>query len=83
MNYYAILLAFLVLTSSGCGPLLAGTTDPAKVGEIMKTTNAAGCIYTRASARPWASITTIVVGAWGEPRPNLQECWQQLPRENP
>lgn len=76
-------LIALVLTTTSCTTLLAGTTDPGKVQAIMQSTNAAGCIYTRASASPWASITTIIVGAWGDPRPSLTECWQQLPRDNP
>jgi hypothetical protein len=75
------LCAFIWLTS--CGLLLTGSTDPAKVQAIMDSTNARGCIYARASATPWASASTILVGTWGDPPPSLKECWQTLPPATP
>jgi len=83
MKLATIVAAGAVCLLVGCAPLLTGTTDPAKISAIMQSTNAAGCIYARASAAPWASITTIIVGTWGDPRPSLQECWKQLPPELP
>ena len=83
MTTTSVMIAVVLALLPGCAPLLAGTTDPGKIAAIMQATNAAGCIYTRASASPWASVTTILVGAWGEPRPSLEECWRQLPTENP
>ena len=72
-----------VVTLSGCGWLLTGSTDPGKVQAIMDSTHARGCIYARASALPWASATTVLVGTWGDPPPNMTECWEKLPPAAP
>jgi hypothetical protein len=73
-------LVLLILPGvGGCAPLITGTNDPAKVKEIMQSTNARGCIYARASATPWAQATTIIVGTWGTDGPKFSECWQGLP----
>jgi hypothetical protein len=74
-----LVIAATVLLLTGCGFLLTGTTDPAQVQPIMQSTNARGCIYTRASAAPWAQVTTILVGTWGQDPPPYQACWQGLP----
>jgi hypothetical protein len=75
-------LAALSLCAS-CGYLLTGSTDPAKVEKIMDSTHARGCIYARASATPWASASTVLVGTWGDPPPSLEECWKNLPPAMP
>jgi len=67
------------LPVAGCAPLIAGTSDPAHVKTIMQATHARGCIYARASAAPWAQVTTILVGTWGEKAPTYEDCWKGLP----
>jgi len=76
-----ILLTALILHA--CGFLLTGSTDPGKVKTIMDSTHARGCIYTRVSAQPWASATTVLVGTWGDPPPTMKECWTTLPPAAP
>jgi len=80
-----MLLFVLLLTAlaSACGFILTGSNDPAKVQAIMDSTHARGCIYARASATPWASATTVLVGTWGDPPPSLEECWKTLPPDLP
>jgi hypothetical protein len=68
---------------TACGFLLTGSTDPGKVQTIMDSTHARGCIYTRVSAQPWASATTVLVGTWGDPPPTMKECWTTLPPSAP
>jgi len=75
-------IAVLVLIN-GCALLLTGTTDPAKVEAIMSSTNARGCVYARASATPWASVVTYLVGSFGEPAPLFEDCWRALPPSSP
>jgi hypothetical protein len=79
----ALLILLTALALPACGFLLTGSTDPGKVQSIMDSTHARGCIYTRASATPWASATTILVGTWGDPPPTMKECWQYLPPTTP
>jgi len=67
------------LILAGCAPLIAGTSDPAHVKTIMQATHARGCIYARASAAPWAQVTTILVGTWGKDAPTYEDCWKGLP----
>jgi hypothetical protein len=87
MSISLMILTFLaialIVALTGCGLLLTGSTDPGKVQAIMDSTHARGCIYARASAAPWASATTILVGTWGEPPPTLEECWKTLPPNLP
>jgi hypothetical protein len=78
-----ILGALLFAALTGCSFLLTGSNDPGKVQTIMDSINARGCIYARASAKPWASATTVLVGTWGDPPPTIKECWQYLPPELP
>ena len=73
----------LTLLLHGCAPLLTGTTDPGKVAAIMESTNARGCIFTRASASPWASAVIYLMGTWGDPAPELERCWKVLPPLGP
>jgi len=75
----ALLLLCSILLIPACGFLLTGSTDPGKVQTIMDSTHARGCIYTRVSALPWASATTVLVGTWGDPPPTMKECWSTLP----
>ena len=72
-----------LFAQSACGFLLTGSTDPGKVQTIMDSTHARGCIYARASALPWASATTVLVGTWGDPPPSMSECWDKLPPDLP
>jgi hypothetical protein len=78
-----LLALLLALLASACGLILTGSNDPAKVQAIMDSTHARGCIYARASATPWASATTVLVGTWGDPPPSLDECWKTLPPTMP
>jgi len=80
-----IFLLFLpaLLGCTACGFLLTGSTDPGKVQTIMDSTHARGCIYARASAKPWAEATTILVGTWGDPPLSMSECWDKLPPSAP
>lgn len=80
---WSLLTLAVAWLSSGCALLLTGSTDPAKVAAIMDSVNARGCIFARASATPWASATTVIVGTWGEPAPDLATCWEQLPTVAP
>lgn len=73
----------LIPLLTACGFLLTGSTDPGKVQTIMDSTHARGCIYARASALPWASATTVLVGTWGDPPPSMKECWSTLPPSSP
>ena len=75
----ALLILCTALLIPACGFLLTGSTDPGKVQTIMDSTHARGCIYARASAQPWASATTVLVGTWGDPPPSMKECWTTLP----
>jgi len=75
--------AATVLIMAGCAPLLTGTSDPGKIQTIMDSTKARGCIYSRASAKPWVSATVVLVGTFGEPPPTMAECWKHLPPELP
>jgi len=79
----ALLLLCAALAFPACGFLLTGSTDPGKVQTIMDSTHARGCIYTRVSAQPWASATTVLVGTWGDPPPTMKECWTTLPPAAP
>lgn len=83
MKIATIVAAGAVGLLVGCAPLLTGTNDPAKVQTIMDSTHARGCIYSRASAKPWVSATVVLVGTFGEPPPTMAECWKQLPPELP
>ena len=67
----------------GCAPMLAGTTDPGKIQTIMDSTHARGCIYTRASASPWASVVTYLIGTFGDPPQPIADCWKALPPASP
>jgi len=82
MRRFLIPLA-LACAGGGCGFLLTGSTDPASVKAIMESVHARGCVYARASAAPWVSAVTVLVGTWGDPPPPFQECWAQLPPMSP
>lgn len=82
MKKLALAIA-IAIACTACGFLLTGTTDPGKVQAIMDSTHARGCIYARASASPWASASTVLVGTWGDPPPSLEECWKNLPPAMP
>ena len=69
----------VVVLCAGCGFLLTGTTDPAAVKAIMDSIHARGCLYARASAAPWASAVTVIVGTWGQPAPELDQCFKSTP----
>lgn len=79
----ALLVLWWIMGTTSCGFLLTGSTDPGKVQTIMDSTHARGCIYARASALPWASATTVLVGTWGDPPPSMSECWDKLPPSAP
>ena len=79
LTILGLLALALIVALTGCPLLLTGTTDPGKVQAIMDSTHARGCIYARASATPWASATTVLVGTWGDPPPTMKECWSTLP----
>lgn len=69
--------AILALTS--CGFLMTGSTDPAHVDMIMKATNARGCILARADAKPWAQVSALIFGTWGDDPPAQEDCWKGMP----
>lgn len=73
------LTLLLALACSACGVLLTGRTDPAAIEKIMESTKARGCIYAHASAKPYAEASTILVGTWGDPPPDLTACWTSIP----
>lgn len=64
---------------SGLGILQNPATDVSQQRAIMEQQNARGCIYFRANALPWASVTTLLVGTWGQEPPSYAECWKGLP----
>jgi hypothetical protein len=79
-------LAALCLLLSGCsglGILQNPATDTTQQTAIMAQQNARGCIYFKANAAPWASVTTILVGTWGSSPPSYAECWKGLPAGMP
>jgi len=78
-----IAVVIIALMLHGCATLLTGTNDPAKVEAIMNSTHIRGCVYTRASGTPWASVVTYLVGTFGEPQPSLDECRKTLPPNSP
>ena len=77
---HAMLAALLIAACAGLTTSCASTSDAKK---LMDSTNARGCLYSRASATPWAQATIIVVGTWGENPPTYAECWQGLPAAIP
>jgi hypothetical protein len=79
----ALLALALCLSTTACGLLLTGSTDPGRVQSIMDSTHARGCIYSRVSATPWVSAVTVLVGTWGDPPPTMKECWSTLPPASP
>jgi len=83
MRLLLVINALAALMLTGCALLLTGTSDPAKIQTIMDSTKARGCIYSRASAKPWVSATVVLVGTFGDPPPTMAECWKQLPPELP
>lgn len=76
-------LGTIAIAISGCGFLLTGTTDPGRMAEILKAEKARGCVYARASGRPWADAGLLLVGTWGVNPPTYAECWQGLPPGGP
>ena len=79
-----MLLLTLCLLLSGCsglGFLQNPATDTTQQIAIMQQQNARGCVYLRANAQPWASVTTIIVATFGQAPPTYEQCWQGLPRE--
>jgi len=74
----ALLLGLLLLLTSSA-QLLTGTSDPAKIESIINSTHMRGCVYTRASGLPWASVTSILIGTWGDPPMDIDTCWRAAP----
>ena len=74
-----LLYGLALLALNACGFLLTGKTDAGQIQQIMDAIDARGCIYFRASATPYASAGTLIVGTWGTPPLLLSECWQALP----
>lgn len=81
MKICIALLALALAGCSGLGILQNPATDTTQQVAIMAQQNARGCVYLRANAAPWASVTTIIVGTWGQDPPSYAECWRDLPAE--
>ncbi len=80
----ALLVLCLALTGcSGLGILQNPATNTAQQEAIMAQQNARGCVYFKANAQPWANVTTLLVGTWGQNPPTYAECWQGLPAGMP
>jgi len=80
----ALILMCLAAAMAGCsglGILQNPATDTTQQVAIMAQQNARGCVYLRANAAPWANVTTIIVGTWGQDPPSYTECWKGLPAE--
>lgn len=77
-----LLLCALLMALSACsglGILQNPATDTSQQAAIMQQQNARDCVYFKANAAPWAQVTTIIVGTWGQNPPSYAECWQGLP----
>lgn len=76
-----VTLLLLLSSCSGLGILQNPATDTTQQLAIMQQQNSRGCVFLRANAQPWANVTTILVGTFGQSPPTYEQCWQGLPRE--
>lgn len=77
------MLATASLVGAGCAPLLTGTNSVEDALKVMREQNARGCLYLKGKAQPWADVTLMVVGTWGQEPPAYAECWTGLPTAAP
>jgi hypothetical protein len=76
---YILVLALLLPACSGLGILQNPATETTQQLAIMQQANARGCVYFKGNAAPWANVTTIVIGTWGQDPPTYADCWLGLP----
>ncbi len=74
-----MLFCIIGILLAGCARILTGTGSTEEALAIMREQNARGCIYAKGKAQPWADVTIIVVGTWGQEPPPYDQCWSGLP----